>query len=87
MLKNLYVRDYFEDTFIFASCSTLKILFLMVGLQVCDVEPEQSSVELAERHFFSLGGEYFISNFYDGLLNNETYLISYQYTDILHIFC
>lgn len=28
MLKDLYVRDYFQDTFIFASCSILKILFL-----------------------------------------------------------
>lgn len=42
MLKNLYVRDYFEDTFIFASCSTLKILFLIVGVQVCDLKLEQS---------------------------------------------
>lgn len=32
MLKDLYVRDYFQDTFIFASCSILKILFLFVCL-------------------------------------------------------
>lgn len=27
-VKNLYVRDYFDDTFIFTRCSILKILFL-----------------------------------------------------------